>query len=300
MVNIISETHNMKKKLLNCPICNNKINTKFFSLYKNISQTQTSIFDKKYIHRCFKCKFSFAYPFIKERDLNYYYKNSYNFMPDNINKNHNKYYYPDRLISLILLTKMFIRFSKSDHIIDIGCDYGDSFYVIKKIIGNLNFTAVEPNKKCHNNLKKLSVKFIINNLYNKNNFPKLNSRYKLAILSNVIEHLNASKIKRFLLHVKKVIKKSGYILIEVPFEDVLYNKKKQHEHSPHLSFFNLESLKKILKTAGFKILYANYAGEIRDDWFNSFQKFLIKQSGYGGGGVFLEHLFFSRSLFHFL
>jgi hypothetical protein len=271
-------------KKIFCPICQSKINTKFTSVYKNISQTQTSIFDKKKIHRCFKCSFSFAYPFIKESELKYYYKNSYNFIVDNINLNQNKYYCPDRLTSLILLTRMFIKFSKSDHIIDIGCDHGDSFYVIKKIIGNLNFTAVEPNKKCHNSLKKLGVKRIISNLYNKNNFPKLNSRYKLAILSNVIEHLNASKIKSFLLLVRKIIQENGYILIEVPFEDVLNNKEKQYEHSPHLSFFELESLKKILKNAGYKILYANQAGEIRNDWLNNYKKFLIKQEKKGGGG----------------
>jgi hypothetical protein len=184
---------------------------------------------------------------------------------NDINKNLYKYYYPSRIISLIVLAKFFINFLPNDSIIDIGCDYGDSFYVINKIISKIKFTAAESNKKTYASLKRLGVTKIVKNLQSRS---IKNKKYKLIIASHIIEHLNGLDVKSFLLNTKKIIENKGYLLIEVPFDDLLQNKNKPIDHSPHLSFFSIESLRNVMKHAGYKIIYCNYIGQNRDKWWD--------------------------------
>jgi SAM-dependent methyltransferase len=269
-----------------CPLCNKKIIYKNRIVYKNIQYPQIAFFNELKIHRCKNCSFSFAYPFIPSDKLEFFYKNGSYFLHDDINKNLYKYYYPSRIISLIVLAKFFINFLPNDSILDIGCDYGDSFYVISKIISKLKFTAVEPNKKTYANLNRLGVTKIVKKLQSRS---IVNKKYKLIIASHVIEHLNGSDVKPFLLNLKKITEKKGYLLIEVPFDDLLLNENKTFDHPTHLSFFSIESLRNVLKTAGYKINYCNYIGQNRDKWWDDAQNNYV--NGLYRGGKLRKLLF---------
>ena len=262
-----------------CPICNQKINYSNCVAYKNVQYPQIDFFNKLKIHRCKKCTFSFAYPFVSSDKLESFYKNGSYFLHDDINKNLYKYYYPSRIISLIILAKLFINFLPNSRILDIGCDYGDSFYVINKIISKLKFTAVELNKKTYKNLLRLGVTKIVKNLSTK---QIVNKKYKLIIASHVIEHLNGSDVRSFLLNIKKINEKKGYLLIEVPFDDLLQNEDKSFDHPTHLSFFSIQSLRRVLKDTGYKIIYCNYIGQNRDEWWVDAQNLYVNGL-YAGG-----------------
>ena len=107
-------------------------------------------------------------------------------------------------------------------------------------------------------------------------------KYKLVIASHVMEHFNASKIKPILLNLKKIITKNGYLLIEVPFDDILNKQNNLFEHTPHLCFFSIKSLTSFLLDCGYKIIYANHFGKERDKWWNESQSNYVNGLYIGG------------------
>ena len=74
-----------------------------------------------------------------------------------------------------------------------------------------------------------------------------------------------------------MIEHEGILLIEVPFDDLLENPQNRYDDIPHLSFFSIASLELILKRNGFSILFSNYAGQRRNDWFNKYSAVVKKE-----------------------
>lgn len=137
---------------------------------------------------------------------------------------------------------------KKRKILDFGCGYG---WLLK----NLNKKywdkfGIEINKNAREVAKKNGIKtskFI-------NNFKK---KLDVAMLIHVIEHL--SNPVNILKKIVKLIKKNGYLIIETPdFDSGMarkYNLKFRLLHDKtHISLFSTESLIRLVRDLGLKIL----------------------------------------------
>lgn len=143
---------------IDCPACNAEIDFNQSIPYLGSKCKATHIFEKLRIQRCIKCEFSFAYPYIPPENLEKFYQEEYIFSLSNLNTRKN--YYPERVISQIALVKMFLDISSDDYLIDIGCDFGDSFYVANRLLNVCRYIAIEPNPSAKCNLNKLGAEVI--------------------------------------------------------------------------------------------------------------------------------------------
>ena len=85
------------------------------------------------------------------------------------------------------------------------------------------------------------------------------SNYDLIILSHVLEHFNNPLC--FLSEISKKMSPEGIIFIETPNEDDLW----KAEQEPHLQFFSMQSLGKMLVAAGFAITRQDTCGDPIED-----------------------------------
>ncbi len=200
--------------------------------------------DSKYkVIECKDCGFYHVYPYPETDFLNAFYSKEYK---DELSK--------------INLREKVLRIKKladAREILDIGCGNGDLLQEFA--IEGFEPFGLEPSqsraREC--NEKGLNVK---NGFADKNEFGK---RFDIVNLSYVLEHI--PNPFDFVENIKsEFLSEDGYLIIEVPndfnpLQEVYASFHKVEPywiHFPdHLNYWNFESFKSFIYTAGFKVMY---------------------------------------------
>ena len=176
------------------------------------------------------------------------------------------------------------RFKKNlnkKRVLDFGCGWGDFLSLLSK--KNNELYGVEHRKECLKILNR-SKNFIV-----KENLDFKNIKFDTITLFHVLEHIHNPI--QILKSIKKVLKKSGSIIIEVPSADDILLKFNIEEFnkftfwSEHLILYNELSIKKLLKHCGFKNIRFIYHQRYN---FNNHLGWLIKKKP--GGHDFFKNL----------
>ncbi len=235
---------NSKFELVNCPLCKKNnykiiINSQkkdFTKNYiKNIFNSSSSVFNDRIV-KCKNCKFIYLNPRIKQKIID----KSYSFSKDRkfISQNQNRIKTFKNTLSLI---SNQIDFSNKK-ILDIGSGGGAFLKACKD--RNITAEGIEPNKWLVNYSKK---KYGIN--ISTKNLNKVNKTFHIVSLFDVLEHI--PNIKLAINKIYKLVKKDGFLIINVPDHNSLARKilKKNWPFylTVHLHYFDKKSLSKLLE-----------------------------------------------------
>ena len=162
----------------------------------------------------------------------------------------------------------FQKLLRNKKILDFGCGWGTFLSKLKNI---KSATGVELRTECLNHIKKKLKKIFVTN-----NISNLNKKFDVITLFHILEHIPYQV--ETLRALKQKLSKKGKIIIEVPsaqdflltFEN-LDKFKKFTFWSEHLILHTANSLKKVLKSSGFKkikiIYYQRYNFNNHLGWF---------------------------------
>lgn len=235
---------NSKFELVKCPLCKknnyeiiiNSQKKEFTKSYiKNIFNSSSSVFDDRVV-KCKNCKFIYLNPRIKQKIID----KSYSFSKDRkfISQNRNRIKTFKNTLSLI---SNQIDFSNKK-ILDIGSGGGAFLKACKD--RNITAEGIEPNKWLVNYSKK---KYGIN--ISTKNLNKINKTFHIVSLFDVLEHI--PNIKLAINKIYKLVKKDGFLIINVPDHNSLARKilKKNWPFylTVHLHYFDKKSLSKLLE-----------------------------------------------------
>lgn len=235
---------NSKFELVKCPLCKKNnyeiiINSQkkdFTKNYiKNIFNSSSSVFNDRIV-KCKNCKFIYLNPRIKQKIID----KSYSFSKDRkfISQNQNRIKTFKNTLSLI---SNQIDFSNKK-ILDIGSGGGAFLKACKD--RNITAEGIEPNKWLVNYSKK---KYGIN--ISTKNLNKVNKTFHIVSLFDVLEHI--PNIKLAINKIYKLVKKDGFLIINVPDHNSLARKilKKNWPFylTVHLHYFDKKSLSKLLE-----------------------------------------------------
>ena len=229
--------------ILSCPVCNS---SNFVSLFKKNGFN---------INRCDTCGLVFVNPRLSEADLNSYYSEKFFKgeikLPGRQTKN-----YLEGISSYTGRSKKLLsslsKYRSSGTLLDIGCGLG---YLMEqaKICGwktmglEISDFAVDICRKKGLIVKKGTIGNV--------KFPK--NHFDVVVAQDVLEHLFDPG--GFLNEVNRIMKKNGYLVLEMPNNASLRRYAKGRdwlEYIPplHLNFFDNKTLKKILEKHGFKVI----------------------------------------------
>jgi len=235
---------NSKFELVKCPLCKknnyeiiiNSQKKEFTKSYiKNIFNSSSSVFNDRVV-KCKNCKFIYLNPRIKQKIID----KSYSFSKDRkfISQNRNRIKTFKNTLSLI---SNQIDFSNKK-ILDIGSGGGAFLKACKD--RNITAEGIEPNKWLVNYSKK---KYGIN--ISTKNLNKVNKTFHIVSLFDVLEHI--PNIKLAINKIYKLVKKDGFLIINVPDHNSLARKilKKNWPFylTVHLHYFDKKSLSKLLE-----------------------------------------------------
>ena len=157
---------------------------------------------------------------------------------------------------------ILVNFSNKCNILDIGCAFGDTFSMLRKMGLEANFFGIEHGKNYINRLKELEV-FLIET---KDNVVDIDAKYEnffdLIIMSHVLEHFNSNELPEIIEKIGRYLSNDGVFLCEVPNDDNRVKNLELSNQSPHLSFFSLNSLSILLSNHNLSVKYMNTSGNI--------------------------------------
>ena len=257
---------NIQNTKVKC-ICCDSIQMKSFK-YNNYGYTklkcQENLFNNLEIKCCANCGFSFSYPNLIESDLSHFYNFNYS-APGTLHSvswdmkfaNYKKRITP-RAVAQINLVKVFKDINEIKNVLEIGPGEGDIAKYFKLSKRNISYYVYEQDKSKYKFLKKLGANFLEaepGSFYKK----RYSDKFDFTIMSHSLEHFQSYQILKILNDIFQMTKKGGVLLIEVPNENFSKHSKNQN-HAPHLSFFNLDSLKKLIEKTNFDILFIGEVG----------------------------------------
>lgn len=250
----------MNLKILNCKICKCRTLIKKFEYFKKPTQEtkyQSVDYNNYYraYYKCSKCNhFSsnlndkitkiYTSEYNKSVYLNDIKKNflRINNLPE---KKSDNYFRVKRIKKFI--DKEFNNKKKKIEFLDIGSGLG--VFPFKMKSKNINITALDPDKKSCDHLKKnLKLNTICAD------FLKLNikKKYNFISLNKVIEHV--MNPRDLLIKAKKSLLKGGYIYLEVPdIKAAIKGKNREEFFIEHYHVFSIKSLRYISKFIKMKL-----------------------------------------------
>jgi 2-polyprenyl-3-methyl-5-hydroxy-6-metoxy-1,4-benzoquinol methylase len=173
--------------------------------------------------------------------------------------------YKLREISLLKFLKK--KTLRTEKLLDLGCDTGDTSKVLNKI--GFNVTSVDIDEERVEELSKLqgNITFLQQNLEQKFKFE--DESFDIIWAGDIIEHL--IKTENFVKECFRVLKKGGYFIISTPYHGFIKNlliismNFDQHFNpwDEHIRFYTIKSLKQQLKRNKFKVIKIELLGRIK-------------------------------------
>ncbi len=231
---------------MKCPLCGT-IKSKSFGKYKFNVQ-----YDKKYIGNpnievCTKCNLGFVNPMPSEKKLEDFYTNIY--------RSTGRPHFEDiksppmprhRHLAYMSNLSLMVDLSQVSTILEIGAGWGETGMLLLEHYPHLNIYTVEPDKHCKDVLIKRGYKVV-------ESFEDIENCSAEVVMSfHCLEHFSSPS--SFANIYKDYVSSNATIFIEVPncrfgegFEIRPYD-------SPHMLFFNSESLEKFAELNNLEVL----------------------------------------------
>ena len=205
-------------------------------------------FDELKIITCPECFFSFSTEKVCEKDLEYFYSESYSGIAKKVGKNvqkidFNDNWYNPRYLSQIELIRKYCELNSEIKILEIGSGIGDFFRTLNYLDIHTNNYAIEPGLDSHPSLKQLGVEIAKKTLNSKSLAELPKSSFDLVVMSHSLEHFNAIDISDILMGIYNALSNGGHFLCEVPNANLIKYPDANDLVNPHLSFFSMESIK---------------------------------------------------------
>ncbi|MDO8610675.1 MAG: class I SAM-dependent methyltransferase [bacterium] len=217
--------------MINCPICRIKTAK---PIYK-INTYQYYI--------CNNCQILFLHPIPNPKQLNSYYKNTFQYSSGIAEKF--KIQYRSRLI----ISKLKQIHPAGVRILDVGSGYG--YFIKETLKHNLQSTGIEPSRKLYNISQNNNSNAKIFNTNLKDYLHSHNkSKFDYITLIHVIEHVENPQ--QFINKAISLLNKNGILYIETPnLKSHLYNSELQSytflTPPEHIWIFSLQFFERILK-----------------------------------------------------
>ena len=143
-------------------------------------------------------------------------------------------------------------------ILDVGAGLGRSFISAKELPADkFIFYAIEQDAAAINYYSRFLPGINICQ-----DFSGFNGTLDLIIMSHSLEHFDITDMPKLLSNIHNALSNDGIVMIEVPHADLRrsYYKEIRFKDTPHLSFFSVDSLKKLVLTHGFDVCFLDTAG----------------------------------------
>lgn len=261
LLNLLKKSYeNLNYKCEGINLCKNNIqNIQEIYNYKFKPKNEPNYGIKNYnrkILQCKKCKHFFADHKINTSNL---YKKDYSLISHGkdlrikfkkILKLRDKSDNFHRVKRILSFFKSFR--DKKINLLDIGSGLGIFLFSLKKKV-NWKMSGIEPDKNSY----KFSKKNLNLNIYN-NGFDnkKFKKKFNIITLNKVIEHVKNPNY--FLNKTRKLLKKKGFVYIEVPDGIAAKNsnegKNREEFYLDHLHIFSVKSLNNCLIKSKFNVL----------------------------------------------
>jgi SAM-dependent methyltransferase len=165
-----------------------------------------------------------------------------------------------RSISQLLLGIQYLSHKHKYRFLDIGSGPGLSFVSARNILGNVNMFAIESN----NDAKTFYIKFL-EDITICDNLTEIKDEIDVVLMSHSLEHFDIIDIKGLFQDIYDVLGDNGLVIIEVPNVDLRDSNilKRRLNDTPHLSFFSLESLLRLVKKFDFELCFINTVGQLQ-------------------------------------
>jgi SAM-dependent methyltransferase len=251
----------MQKKNTTCSICRGDL----WSDIEYLNENNHSLFSSRSISICMQCGFGQIDPKINKNDLDEYYVNIYrsensamhiDFRSSYLNMNLIDY----RSISQLLLSNQYLANKQEYRFLDIGAGFGESFVSARNILpGNVFLYAIESN----NDAKDFYTRFLPG-ISICENLSEIKDEIDVVLMSHSLEHFDIDDMRSLFQDIYDVLGENGIVIIEVPHDDLRdenYSKERIND-TPHLSFFSLESLRRLIDKLEFELCFINTVGEL--------------------------------------
>jgi 2-polyprenyl-3-methyl-5-hydroxy-6-metoxy-1,4-benzoquinol methylase len=233
-------------KIIKCPICNykeykilikGKHSNYSIKKIKSFFSSSSNIFIDQIV-KCINCNFIYTNPRINKKIIILGYKNT----KDKTFISQNKERYITFCNSIKKINKI-INIKEEDKLLDVGTADGTFLKVCEKL--KLNIEGIEPSKWLVKNGKKKNIK-IYQGVFEQHKFKK---KYNIIFFWDVLEH--TFDLKKTKSKITSLIKKNGYLIVNVPDHDSLARKWLKLNWpfylNVHLYYFNKESLNNLFK-----------------------------------------------------
>ncbi len=246
-----------------CAICKGK---KLTSIrYKN---KWSELFNDKSILVCDSCGFGRIDPQIDSKSILDFYKDVYR------SKNSPHYvdfsrhlpapsFYRAKSISQLLLGLQYLEHKKKYNFLDVGAGLGKSFVTVKEIFNeNVQIHAIEQDKGAKKYYQQHFKDVTISS-----NISEFNNIMDIVLMSHSLEHFDIDDMAELFKHIHNTMVKNAIMIIEVPHADFRDKEYEKHRpiDTPHLSFFSLDSLRKLAESTNFELCFIDTAGILIDD-----------------------------------
>ena len=170
-----------------------------------------------------------------------------------------------RSISQLLLGRQYMCIKKAYHFLDIGAGGGLSFISARKIFKNVSLSVIESNSAAKKHYKK---HFDDISIYKHLN--EIKDKIDVLLMSHSLEHFPINDTHILFQDIHNVLADDGIVIIEVPHADLRISNfhKERLNDSPHLSFFSLESLSKLIDKSKFDLCFINTIGPLQMDIYS--------------------------------
>ena len=226
-----------------CPICMSR-------KYKKVERhyAKSKIFVNTKLVTCNNCLAKSVHPMPSEKDLvkfnKYYWKDVQSDSQDA-----RDFHYIQALFRIKYLKKHLTCFGNMK-ILDVGAGHAYIYDILKSDNKTINYSVIECDTIMQDELRNKGIKRVYANWESIDE-----SDYDIIILSHIVEHFREPT--KYLKDLKRLLKKDGYMLVEVPNQDDIF----KAYLGAHLIVFNKFSLKKLFGELDMNILDIVTAGE---------------------------------------
>ncbi|MDB2469173.1 class I SAM-dependent methyltransferase [Alphaproteobacteria bacterium] len=241
-----------------CSICKK---SSFFTIdYKN---TWSPLFENKKILVCKTCGFGQIFPKISSDLIIDFYNTVYRSKASPHYVDFTKYIpapfvFRGRSLSQFLLSLQFLAPKEKYQILDVGAGLGRSFISAKELLQDkFIFYAIEQDTAAIHYYNRFLPGINVCQ-----DFSGFNGTLDLIIMSHSLEHFDITDMPKLFSNIHIALSNDGIVMIEVPHADLRssYYKEIRFKDTPHLSFFSVDSLKKLVMAHGFDVCFLDTAG----------------------------------------
>lgn len=253
---------------LHCFVCFEKVSAENLP-YNDIGWNQYKLFNNLKLYHCSSCGFGFSLPELSQERLNLFYEKEYRAKNSTFHLDFNK---PlkikgskirkkiagSRNFPQIVLARVFCKFDKGDHFLNIGPGEGGSFRMAKALLNQPSLHAIEKSEGAQEYYRKY---FGVSSHDSLTDFIRIGKKAKILVMSHSLEHFRISDLNNLFIEISSLLDDDGVIIIEVPHVDLRVHANIRGADTPHLLFFSKQSLVGLLSKFNFDVLFADTCDE---------------------------------------